>query len=935
MKMDNGAHYFRCDLQVHSPRDLRWTGKECVSPDERRAYAEALVQACREKKVQGIAITDHHDMAFAEFVRRAAQEEVDDAGKAILPANRLVVFPGMELTLGVPCQALLLFDADFPEDMFSLATTALALNPSAATESRTAAINRLNHIQSLVDLKRELDKHEYLRGRYIVFPNVGENGEFSMLRKGLAGKYAEMPCVGGYVDGSITKLGKGNQTIVGGGAKEWGHKRIALFQTSDNRFEDHRDLAKSSTWIKWAAPTAEALRQACLAQESRVSQDQPVMPEAVVTGITLSNSTFLGPVELELNPQYSTLIGGRGTGKSTILEYIRWALCDQPPDMGDEDAPNYQARRARLIEQTLKSVNASVDVRFLVNEVPHVVRRRSEDGSLSIKVGNDDFRECTEDEVRTLLPIQAYSQKQLSDVSVRTKELTRFVTSPVRAQLRQIRSRVDEAASRVRQTYATRLRQRTLTGEIERRNLEQQSLQEQADAVRAILSDLSEEDRALLDKGKSYDAGDGIIESWLSDLKSLKDDAARLQQSVRSDLGAAPLAATEPHGDVMKAALDEYADVMKDADGLLEQIIKKAGAALGSAENPASDSPWAQWRKASADFRTAYQAAVQRSSAQRERVEQLQAIEARLAAHSRGTRKLQDELKSLQAAEAHYIEQRAAWLQALREQDEVLSAQCRKLTENAGGAIRATVRRFANGDTFIRRLRDSLSGSSIRREKLEALGEAISAAGDPGQKWAEIVGDLERLAEFSPERDGADKRPDTPSLAAAGLTAADLTRLGGRLSTEDWLSLSLTEIESKPVFEYRSREGDYIEFQNASAGQQATALLKSLLNQPGPPLLIDQPEEDLDNPVMPEIVEHLWKAKTRRQIIFVSHNANLVVNGDAELVVWCDYRKAGDQSLGKIAGEGAIDIPEIREAIERVMEGGEAAFKLRKEKYGF
>jgi hypothetical protein len=104
-----------------------------------------------------------------------------------------------------------------------------------------------------------------------------------------------------------------------------------------------------------------------------------------------------------------------------------------------------------------------------------------------------------------------------------------------------------------------------------------------------------------------------------------------------------------------------------------------------------------------------------------------------------------------------------------------------------------------------------------------------------------------------------------------------------------------------------------------------------LLNQLGPPLLIDQPEEDLDNPVMQEIVEQLWKAKQKRQIIFVSHNANLVVNGDAELVAWCDYRKAGDQSGGKIAGEGAIDVPEVREAIKRIMEGGEAAFNLRRE----
>jgi chromosome segregation protein len=68
---------------------------------------------------------------------------------------------------------------------------------------------------------------------------------------------------------------------------------------------------------------------------------------------------------------------------------------------------------------------------------------------------------------------------------------------------------------------------------------------------------------------------------------------------------------------------------------------------------------------------------------------------------------------------------------------------------------------------------------------------------------------------------------------------------------------------------------------------------------------------------------------------FVSHNANPVVNGDAELVAWRDYRKAGDQSGGKIAGEGAIDLPEIRDAIKRIMEGGEAAFNLRRAKYGF
>ncbi len=126
-----------------------------------------------------------------------------------------------------------------------------------------------------------------------------------------------------------------------------------------------------------------------------------------------------------------------------------------------------------------------------------------------------------------------------------------------------------------------------------------------------------------------------------------------------------------------------------------------------------------------------------------------------------------------------------------------------------------------------------------------------------------------------------------------------------------------------------------MEFSNASAGQQATALLKVLLAESSGPLMIDQPEEDLDNAIIQEITEVIWGAKTRRQLIFASHNANIVVNGDAELVVHCDYREDGDRTKGCIAAEGAIDRPQIRKAIENVIEGGKQAFELRRQKYGF
>jgi chromosome segregation protein len=275
-------------------------------------------------------------------------------------------------------------------------------------------------------------------------------------------KYKEMPFVGGYVDGDLSALKSGPLSILAGKDKNWGNKRIACIQTSDDRRADHSDLGKSTSWIKWAKPTAEALRQACLAQESRISHQEPSLPAAVIDAISVSNSKFLGPIELSFNPQYNALIGGRGTGKSTILEYLRWALCDQPPVSNDEDAPNYQVRRSKLIENTLKPYGATVDVSFLINGVMHIIRRDSKDSSILIKIGADDMRPCTEAEIRSLLPVQAYSQKQLSDVSIRIDELSRFITTPILSQLAQTERRIADKSERLRQSYAQRRRQQTL-----------------------------------------------------------------------------------------------------------------------------------------------------------------------------------------------------------------------------------------------------------------------------------------------------------------------------------------------------------------------------------------------------------------------------------------------------------------------------------------
>jgi hypothetical protein len=91
-----------------TPHDSNWDGAGAVTNTERRLYAQQFVAACRAKSINAVAITDHHDLAFFKYIREAALNETDASGKALPATERLTVFPGLELTLGIPCQALLL-----------------------------------------------------------------------------------------------------------------------------------------------------------------------------------------------------------------------------------------------------------------------------------------------------------------------------------------------------------------------------------------------------------------------------------------------------------------------------------------------------------------------------------------------------------------------------------------------------------------------------------------------------------------------------------------------------------------------------------------------------------------------------------------------------------------------------------------------------------
>ncbi|MEB2311796.1 MAG: AAA family ATPase [Polyangiaceae bacterium] len=708
-----------------------------------------------------------------------------------------------------------------------------------------------------------------------------------------------------------------------------------MIQTSDNRSRDFADLGKHVTWIKWAEPTAEALRQACLARHSRIAHQPPKLPSVRITALEVSNSKFLGPLALDLNPQYNALIGGRGTGKSTILEYCRWALCDQPPAMTNgTELADFNKRRQALIDNTLIPLGATVDVSFLVDEVPHVVRRKAA-GDLVLKIGDAAFQACTEENVRDLLPVRAYSQKQLSAVGARIEELRRFVHAPVRAELAALDEKIASSRIELRSSFDKLQRFRALTAELTAHELERSSLTERIEKLKASLKGLSDEDRAIIARQGVYDAEERIIATFERDAENAKTALSSSIAELTRIPSKVDLKVATENADALKAirvALDSWAKDARSALGSAEAAFTEpiAAKALGSFFKGITD-----WRAKRDAHRKQYDEARKRAAAHEETLRQITVLETRLKEINQFTDSKNEQIHRLGFPEQDFSRLRTAWIQMFGKRAELLEGQCAKLSATDNTRLRATLRRAADVEPIAEHLKQVFRGTKIASTKTDALLKAVSDAAAPLDAWHAALSDLLELAWLKIEDEATTTLPSVPRLDAAGLTNREKMALARQLEPSAWLELLLLDLKDLPIFEYRVRDEDFIAFQDASPGQQATALLSILLLQDGPPLVIDQPEDDLNMKIISEVVATLWDAKAHRQIIFASHNANLVVNGDAELVVSCDYRTTTTESGGKIKLTGAIDIPAIKGEITEVMEGGIDAFKLRQQKYGF
>jgi chromosome segregation protein len=421
-------------------------------------------------------------------------------------------------------------------------------------------------------------------------------------------------------------------------------------------------------------------------------------------------------------------------------------------------------------------------------------------------------------------------------------------------------------------------------------------------------------------------------------IENLKNELARAEGHVDS-LAENFNDAAEEQDDDLEVQNTALIESIRNQYGATFEAIKKHIAALATLFKEPSlaeiNTELTKWNAVKTAFDARYEGAKAKAQVNRQQLKQIQDLEKRIL-----------ELKKLQMAhrnaltvigdpEVVYTALRAKWNELHTHKIHTLDEQCQEFSALSNGLIKADIKDSLDVEALKWKIKTAFAAMNIKEAKIDDLCQRISEATDPMRVWNGILTELEKLALHNTA--GTDPLPATIVMDGCGFIASEKTRLATGFNPTKWLDLSVTELEFNAVFQYCSNKdtSEYIEFADASAGQQATALLTVLLNQPGAPLIIDQPEDDVDSKMSPDIVEQIWKAKSRRQLIFSSHNANFVVNGDAELVICCDYVRAGDQTGGQITMTGAIDNMSVRDEITAVTEGGKEAFKLRMEKYGF
>jgi predicted ATPase len=881
LTLPNGARFYRCALQVNPFAYLGRHHKPTAFQNE-ADYNAAIIAACKENRIEVIGVTDHYRIKDSMGLIRSAR----DAG--------IFAFSGFEAATKDGVHFLCLFDPGKDS------TLERYIGDCGVHDDNALSPTGTKDCHELLDAAKQWEA-------VCIAAHVAADG--GGLLKKLSGQTrvqvwkspALLACA---LAGPVHEAPEGIRPILQN--KDASHRRDrlpAIINAQDVTSPEDLQKAGSSCFIKMSEVSVEALRQAFLDPISRVrlNSDAQAEPHAEFIAIAWEGG-FLRDSAMHFNENLNVLVGGRGTGKSTTIESLRYVLGLEP--LGDDARKAHQGvlrevlKNGTKISLLVRSHRPSPRCYTIERTVPNPPVVKDEHGTVLTLNPRD------------VMPgVEIFGQHEISELTKSREKLTllleRFVERDPSAGSHKGKLRLDLERSRSRIGEVKRE-----IGAIDERLAALPSLEETLKRFQeAGLEDRLKEKSLVVREERLL----GIITERLGPVRTLREELA----------GSLPLDAAFLTPKALEGLPN--ADVLGEAEAIfsrlslqLQSVTVQFDAALKSADSELADMRlrWEERRKAvEATYETVLRE-LQKSKIDGEEFIRLR----RQIEELRPLRERRESLvRELTTHEAHRRQLLADWEDVKAAEFRSVEAAAKKVTRKLKDRVRVEVAMSGNREPLEKLLREEVGGNLTAL--LDRLRERTDLSlPDLAQRCREGKDALVKHYGLPPG--GAEKIAQTDQMLFMRIEELELP--------------ATTKIELNTAIEGDAPTWQLLE--HLSTGQKATAVLLLLLLESDAPLVVDQPEDDLDNRFITDgVVPIMRDEKRRRQFVFSTHNANIPVLGDAELILGLGARWEGKEGQAMILPEymGSIDGQPVRELVEEILEGGKTAFEMRRLKYGF
>lgn len=877
------AAFFKCALQVNPAGYIKYRGQQQSYSETE--YNQKLLDAALEAGIEVVGLANHGSVDGVDAIR------------TLFNQHGIVVFPGFEIASSEKIHFVCLFDENkSSQELERILGCLRLLDPQDGIRpSRLSA-------EQLIDEMNQQDGFIYAAHC------TNDNGLLKIGQMNHVWRHEGL--LAAQIPGSIEDLR---------GVESDFYRKVFLNKDSNYRREremaaiNAADIAKpedilaagASCLIKMTKPCFSSFKQAFLDAGSRVrlNSDKPESYASAIERIRFVGG-YLDGLDIELSDHLNAVIGGRGTGKSTLLECIRFALALEPK------TPNAIKQHKSVIETNLGKERGMVEI-TLRSSAMHGRRFK-----ISRKYGNQPIVLDEQENVSPYHPIdllpglELYGQNEIYEMTRDEQSRNRLIERFLEGAHEQFDIDIAKVLKKLkenRESIKNAVRQKDdVETEVERLP----KLLDQAKQYQVLGIDEKLKIIPKLEKEKQLD-GDvsecvNCVKNALEALKVSVPDTAFLSDSELDGL---------PHIDLLKQQrniLDVLKSGLQQAMGQFQQLVLNAETQIlhvkqtlvenqraeeQRLENAFKDIPASQGktgRQIGAEYQTLLK-----------KIEQIRPKQATLHNQQSHINELYGQRKKL-----------------LLELDQHTSARANSILKS----VKTLTRKLEQ------KVRLSLKPEGNRQEFVNFLNTCnLEGVGPKRLLWV-LEGD------FSPANLAADIRKGAAELflnyGISDTIINALTHLPEQklLELEELLLPDTMAIELNVT--HGERDAVFRAIDELSTGQQCTAVLHLLLLDNHDPLILDQPEDNLDNAFIAErIVAELRRAKLSRQFLFATHNANIPVFGDAE---WIGVLSVED-SKGMILQEqqGAIDVQKVQELAADILEGGKSAFNQRREKYGF